>query len=158
MNAWVISTTKKWWSAKHLGWNSQKMIEFLPTIPLVIPLYVQEILPWLDHWLDLVHYMNHLPKTGTHSLYLWLLVQMNARIYTNETCTLIDYTQSTICTGCRAFPYVGYHTITDHIRFDMMECVTMQLHIMFKCVTMQSQIAFECVTMQSHITVECVNA
>ena len=63
--------------------------------------------------------------------------------------------QSTISTRSREFPtllHVGYHTITDHIQFDMMECVTMQLWIMFN-VTVQSctPITFECATMQLHI-------
>ena len=76
-----------------------QLLEFLPTILLVTHLCVQEILAWLDHWLNLVHYMNYLPKTGSkHSLYLWLPNGMDAGMYMNEACTLIDYTQSTIWT------------------------------------------------------------
>ena len=41
------------------------VIEFQPTIPLVIHLGVQGILAWLDHWLDLGHCMKYLPKTVT---------------------------------------------------------------------------------------------
>ena len=44
---------------------------------------------------NLVHYMNYLPKAGSkHSLYSWLPTRMNAGIYMNEACTPIDYTQS----------------------------------------------------------------
>ena len=46
------------------------MIESLPTIPLGIHLCVQEILAWLDHWLNLVHYMNYLPKIGSKIAYI----------------------------------------------------------------------------------------
>ena len=66
-------------------------------------------------------------KGSKHSLYSWLPSGMNAEIYRNEACTLIDYTQSTISTCIRVFCtlfHVGYHTIMDHIQFDMMECVT----------------------------------
>ena len=41
------------------------VIEFQPTIPLVIHLGVQGILAWLDHWLDLGHCMKYQPKTVT---------------------------------------------------------------------------------------------
>ena len=67
--------------------------------------------------------MNYLPKPDSkHSLYSWLPSGMNAGIYTNEACTLIDYTQLTICAESRVFPtllHMGYHTITDDIQFDM---------------------------------------
>ena len=75
------------------------VIEFLSTIPLVIHLCIQEILAWLDHWLNLVDYMNYLPETGSkHSLHSWLPSVMNSGIYMSEACTLINYTQPTICT------------------------------------------------------------
>ena len=100
------------------------MIEFQQTIHLVIHLFFQEILAWLDHWLNLVHYMSYLPKIGSkHSLYSWLPSGVNAAIYMTEACTHIDYTQSIICTQSREFPtllHVGYHAIMDCIQFDMM--------------------------------------
>ena len=89
-----------------------------------------EIIGWLDHWLNLIHYMNYLPKTGSkHSLYTWLPSGMNARIYRNEACTLNNYTQSNIHTQSTAFPtllHMGYHTITDHIQFDKTKCAMAQ--------------------------------
>ena len=45
------------------------VIEFLSTIPLLIHLCVQEILAWLDHWLNLVDYMNYLPKQAQNIAY-----------------------------------------------------------------------------------------
>ena len=41
-----------------------EVIKFQPAIPLVIYLGVQDILGWLDHRLNLVDYMNYLPKTA----------------------------------------------------------------------------------------------
>ena len=46
------------------------MIKFLPTIPLVIPLCGQEVLACLDHWLNLVDYMNYLPKQAQNTAYI----------------------------------------------------------------------------------------
>ena len=42
------------------------LIEFLPMIPLVI----QEILAWLDNWLNLVHYMTCLQKQTENLAYI----------------------------------------------------------------------------------------
>ena len=75
---------------------------------------------------------------------------INHWIYINEPCTCIACTQSTICTRCMMLPtllHIGYHTITDHIQFDMSECVIMQSWIVFECVSAQSHIVFECLTM-----------
>ena len=52
--------------------------------------------------------------------------------------------------------HVGYYAATDHIQFDMTECVTMQSQITSECVTDQLHITFEHVTDQLHITSECV--
>ena len=46
------------------------VIEFLPATPLEIHLCVQEILAWLDHWLNLVDYMNYLQETGSKHAYI----------------------------------------------------------------------------------------
>ena len=78
--------------------GSRLVIEFQPTL-LVIHLGVQEILAWLDDWLNLVHCMHYIPKTSSkYGLHSWLPGWMNDRIYMNEACTLIDYTQLSIST------------------------------------------------------------